>query len=53
MKETAINWIDENKSIYEEVAKYIWKHPELSLVEFKSSAKLQKYLEDNGFAVEK
>jgi aminobenzoyl-glutamate utilization protein B len=53
MKETAINWIDENKHIYEEVATYIWEHPELSLVEYKSSAKLQKYLEDHGFAIEK
>ena len=53
MKETAIAWIDANKIMYEEIAKYLWRHPELSLVEFKSSAKLEKYLEDNGFRIKK
>jgi aminobenzoyl-glutamate utilization protein B len=52
-KKTAINWIDANKAIYEEIAKYLWEHPELSLVEFKSSAKLERYLEKNGFKIEK
>jgi len=53
MKETAIAWIDANKTIYEDIAKYLWEHPELSLVEFKSSARLVRYLEDNGFTIEK
>jgi aminobenzoyl-glutamate utilization protein B len=52
-KKTAIGWVDGAKSTYEEVAKYIWEHPELSLVEFKSSGKLQEYLAKNGFKVEK
>jgi aminobenzoyl-glutamate utilization protein B len=49
----AISWIDQNKATYEEIAKYIWQNPELSLVEFKSSARLQQYLEGNGFKMEK
>ena len=52
-KKTAAAWIDEGKATYEEIAKYIWENPELSLVEFKSSAKLQEYLEKNGFKIEK
>jgi aminobenzoyl-glutamate utilization protein B len=52
-KKTAVAWIDENKATYEEIAKYIWDNPELSLVEFKSSAKLQEYLSHNGFKIEK
>jgi aminobenzoyl-glutamate utilization protein B len=49
----AISWIDQNKTTYEEIAKYIWQNPELSLVEFKSSARLQEYLASNGFTIEK
>ncbi|HEY3275209.1 MAG TPA: amidohydrolase [Syntrophorhabdaceae bacterium] len=50
---TAIGWIDQNKAVYDETARYVWENPELSLVEFKSSAKLQKYLESNGFTIQK
>ncbi len=50
---TAISWIDGNKQVYEETAKYIWENPELSLVEYKSSARLQQYLAANGFKIEK
>src|SRR5512138_1377534 len=49
----AISWIDQNQGTYQEIAKYIWQNPELSLVEFKSSAKLQEYLAANGFKLEK
>jgi aminobenzoyl-glutamate utilization protein B len=52
-KKTAIDWIDGAKATFEEIAKYIWDNPELSLVEFKSSAKLQEYLAGNGFKIEK
>jgi aminobenzoyl-glutamate utilization protein B len=52
-KKAAIAWIDGSKATYEEIAKYIWDNPELSLVEFKSSGKLQEYLAKNGFKVEK
>jgi len=49
----AISWIDQNKATYQETAKYIWQNPELSLVEFKSSGKLQEYLAANSFKIEK
>lgn len=49
----AISWIDQNKATYEEIARYIWQNPELSLVEFKSSGRLQQYLASNGFKIEK
>lgn len=52
-KKTAIEWIDGSKAVFNEIAKYIWENPELSLVEFKSSAKLQEYLAKNGFKIEK
>jgi aminobenzoyl-glutamate utilization protein B len=52
-KKTAVTWIDGAKATYEEIAKYIWDNPELSLVEFKSSGKLQEYLAKNGFKIEK
>jgi aminobenzoyl-glutamate utilization protein B len=50
---TAIDWVDKTKTIYAEIAGYIWDNPELSLVEFKSSARLQEYLAKNGFKIEK
>ena len=52
-KKTATDWVDKAKATYEEIAGYIWDNPELSLVEFKSSAKLQEYLAKNGFKIEK
>ena len=50
---TAADWVDQAKATYEEIAGYIWDNPELSLVEFKSTAKLQEYLAGNGFKIEK
>jgi aminobenzoyl-glutamate utilization protein B len=52
-KKTAISWVDGSKANFEEIVKYLWDNPELSLVEFKSSAKLQEYLAKNGFKIEK
>jgi aminobenzoyl-glutamate utilization protein B len=52
-KKTAVAWVDGSKATYDEIAKYLWDNPELSLVEFKSSGKLQEYLAKNGFKVEK
>jgi aminobenzoyl-glutamate utilization protein B len=52
-KKTAIAWVDGSKANFEEIAKYLWENPELSLVELKSSAKLQEYLAKNGFKIEK
>jgi aminobenzoyl-glutamate utilization protein B len=50
---TAISWVEQNKATYDNISRYIWDNPELSLVEFKSSAKLQEYLAGNGFKIEK
>ena len=52
-KKTAVAWVDGAKGTFEEIAKYIWDNPELSLVEYKSSGKLQEYLASNGFKIEK
>jgi len=52
-KKTAVGWVDGSKANFEEIAKYLWDNPELSLVEFKASAKLQEYLAKNGFKIEK
>jgi aminobenzoyl-glutamate utilization protein B len=52
-KKTAVAWVDGSKANFEEIVKYLWDNPELSLVEFKSSAKLQEYLAKNGFKIEK
>jgi aminobenzoyl-glutamate utilization protein B len=52
-KKTAIEWVDKLKSSHDDVAIYIWEHPELGFAEFKSAAKLQNYLVENGFKVEK
>ena len=53
VKKTAVAWVDGAKGDFEEIAKYIWDNPELSLVEFKSSARLEEYLAKNGFKIEK
>jgi aminobenzoyl-glutamate utilization protein B len=50
-KRTACRWIDENRRTYEGTARYIWENPELSLVEYKSSEKLQEVLRTAGFKV--
>ena len=50
---TALQWIDEIKKTYSEIAQYQWDNPELSLDEYKASAKLISYLEKYGFKVEK
>jgi aminobenzoyl-glutamate utilization protein B len=52
-KKTAISWVDGSKANFEEIAKYLWDNPELSLVEFKAAAKIQEYLAKNGFKIEK
>jgi aminobenzoyl-glutamate utilization protein B len=52
-KKIAVTWIRESRMTYETIAKDLWDHPELSLAEFKSSTRLEKYLEENGFKIEK
>jgi aminobenzoyl-glutamate utilization protein B len=50
---TALQLIDALKKSYSEVGQYLWDNPELSLDEYKASAKLINYLERYGFKVEK
>jgi aminobenzoyl-glutamate utilization protein B len=50
-KKAALDWIQAHRADSDEVAVYVWEHPELSLAEFKSSKKLQDYLRDNGFEI--
>ncbi len=52
-KRSAIHWIDHQRETYETIATYLWDHPELSLVEYKSSTKLIDFLEGQGFTVVK
>jgi len=52
VKKSAVEWMEKLKSEHDDVAVYIWEHPELSFVEYKSAAKLQQYLEKYGFAIE-
>ncbi len=46
-------FIDKNKEKYAEAAKTIWDHPELGYLEVKSSALLQKMLQEEGFTIQK
>jgi aminobenzoyl-glutamate utilization protein B len=48
----ANTWIDGAKATYDEIAQYIWEHPELSLVEYKAAARLTEYLGEHGFRLE-
>ncbi|MCG6534893.1 MAG: hypothetical protein L7F78_09420 [Syntrophales bacterium LBB04] len=52
-KKTVVSWVDGSKERFEELAKYLWNNPELSLVEYKASARLQDDLAKNGFRIEK
>ena len=51
-KETAFKWIDDHAELGQEVATYIWHHPELGLAEYHSSGILQEMLTKAGFTVE-
>ena len=52
LKETAIQHLDKQFSIYKEKALQIWNYSEVGYKEFKSSELLQQTLKDNGFNVE-
>jgi aminobenzoyl-glutamate utilization protein B len=49
----AVDWVESAQTVYNEISKYIWDNPELSLVEFRSSERLIDYLSRNGFKIEK
>ena len=52
-KSTVIQCVEKLKSAHDEAAIYVWEHPELGFAEFKSSAKLENYLKQNGFEIKK
>jgi aminobenzoyl-glutamate utilization protein B len=46
-----IDWLDQNRSIFIEMADQIWHNPELAWKEFKSSRLQADYLEKEGFSI--
>jgi len=52
VKQTAIDWIDENRKRIIEISDKIWGFAELGLIEYKSSKLLADELERHGFRVE-
>ncbi|MFA9378611.1 MAG: amidohydrolase [Lachnotalea sp.] len=52
-KQELLDWIENHKVSYQEIAKYIWENPELSLEEYKASAKLTDVLAQNDFRIER
>lgn len=46
-----IKWLDQNQSIFIEMANQIWRTPELAWKEFKSSRLQADYLETEGFSI--
>lgn len=53
VKQTAIDWIEKNKSRLIEISDKIWEYAELGLLEFKSAALLADTLEEHGFQVQR
>lgn len=52
VKETGINWIQENSDRIVEISDEIWEYAELGLLEHKSAKLLSTELETHGFTVE-
>jgi hypothetical protein len=52
-KAAAFKWIDSNAEAIDKVSLELWNEPELSFREFKTSRTLMRYLEANGFTVQK
>lgn len=52
-KEAAFEWIDANLNATNQLSLEIWNDAELSFHEFKSSQAIVRFLESNGFTVEK
>ncbi len=53
MKSHALEWIDEGRERFIDIAKTIWNHPELAMEEHRSSALLADELEREGFEVQR
>jgi len=52
-KESACDWIENNKKMLIEISDKVWQFAELGLIEFKSSALVADELEKHGFMVER
>lgn len=52
-KKWIVQWIEENKEQYLNIAQQLWDHPELSMQEYIASNTLAALLEKNGFLVER
>jgi aminobenzoyl-glutamate utilization protein B len=52
-KTAAFQWIDSNSEMTNKLAEEIWRNPELSFREFKTSRALMQYLDNNGFSIQK
>jgi len=50
-KQDIINWLDENQQAFNQIADFIWEHPETAYKEFKSSKIQADALEKYGFNV--
>lgn len=50
-KETIIDWLEQNKDTYTEMAQDIWDHPQIAYEETYASELQQKELQDKGFTV--
>jgi aminobenzoyl-glutamate utilization protein B len=53
LKDSAWDWIGENRERIIEFSDAVWEHAELGLVEFKSSKLLTDELDSHGFRVER
>lgn len=51
VKEYVVDWIHENREVFESIALELWEHPELSLKEFQSSRALADILRRHAFDV--
>ena len=52
IKDFINRWTEENRREYHDAARRIWKHPELSMQEYRSMKVLVSILENHGFQVE-
>ncbi len=53
MKSRALEWIDERRQRFIDIAQSVWDHPELAMEEHRSAALLADELEREGFEVDR
>lgn len=51
-KSDAFKYIEEKKSVFTSASDYLWEQAELAFKEYKSAARLEEVLQEEGFAVE-